>query len=106
MLIQQADVKVAATNVLDMFAKRDPSKIISKIKLHLLAHLLEDIRSFGPLVSVATEISEAFNAVFRYCLILSNHLAPSRDIAVQLANQEGLKHHLIGGWWPLDDGCE
>ncbi len=43
MLIQQADVKVVATNVLDMFAKLDPSKIISKIKLHLLAHLPEDI---------------------------------------------------------------
>ncbi len=52
------------------------------------------------------EIFEAFNAVFRYCLILSNHLAPSRNIAVQLANQEGLKHRLMGGWWPLDDGRE
>jgi hypothetical protein len=78
----------------------DPTKIITKIKLHLLAHLPEDITAFGPLVGVMTEIYECFNAVFRFCSILSNHLAPSRDIALQLADQEGLKHRLTGGWWP------
>lgn len=89
-------------NVLDAFAAIDPTKMICKIKLHLLAHLPEDITLFGPLVGVATEIFEAFNAVFRFCSILSNHLAPSRDIAQQLAEQEGLKHHLMGGWWPSE----
>ncbi|KAF8879345.1 hypothetical protein CPB85DRAFT_1497712 [Mucidula mucida] len=91
-----ADIKVAVANVLNTFAKLDPSKMITKIKLHLLAHIPDDITSFGPLVGVATEIYECFNAVFRYCSILSNHLAPSRDIALQLADQEGLKHQLIG----------
>ncbi|KAJ6488082.1 hypothetical protein DFH09DRAFT_1377694 [Mycena vulgaris] len=94
------DLRVAVANVLDIFATIDPSKIITKIKYHLLVHTDDDVVQFGPLVGVATEIFEAYNGVFRYCAILSNHLAPSRDIAIQLADQEGLKHRLTGGWWP------
>ena len=100
----QFDVEVAAANVLDLFARIDPSKMTSKIKLHLLVHLKADILCFGPLVGVATEVFECFNAIFRYCSIYSNHLAPSRDIAYQLASQEVLKHRLTGGWWPTASG--
>jgi hypothetical protein len=68
-------------------------------------HTDDDVVEFGPLIGLATEIFESFNGVFRYCSILSNHLAPSRDIARQLADQEGLKHRLAGGWWPCgEDG--
>jgi hypothetical protein len=95
---------VAVANVLDIFALIDPSKIITKIKYHLLAHIEDDVVEFGPLIGVATEIFECFNAIFRYCSILSNHLAPSRDIALQLGDQEGLKHRLTGGWWLCDQG--
>ncbi|KAJ7245583.1 hypothetical protein C8J57DRAFT_1679671 [Mycena rebaudengoi] len=94
------DLKVAVANVLDIFATIDPSKIIAKIKYHLHVHTDEDVIQFGPLVGVATEIFESFNAIFRYCSILSNHLAPSRDIALQLGDQEGLKHRITGGLWP------
>ncbi|EDR03329.1 uncharacterized protein LACBIDRAFT_307447 [Laccaria bicolor S238N-H82] len=93
------DVETAVANVLDIAALIDPSKIIAKIKYHLLPHIREDILRFGPLVGVATEIFECFNTIFRYCSILSNHLAPSRDIAYQLAEQEFVKHCLSGGWW-------
>ena len=82
----------------------DPSKMTSKIKLHLLVHLKEDIIRFGPLIGVATEVFECFNAIFRFCSVFSNHLAPSRDIAFQLASQEVLKHRLTGGWWPTEKG--
>jgi hypothetical protein len=82
----------------------DPSKIITKIKYHLLAHIEDDVVEFGPLIGVATEIFECFNTIFRYCSILSNHLAPSRDIALQLGDQEGLKHRLTGGWWLSNQG--
>jgi hypothetical protein len=73
--------------------------MITKIKLHLLAHIDDEAIEFGPLVGVATEIFESFNAIFRYCSILSTHLALSRDIALQLSDQVGLKHQLTGGWW-------
>lgn len=89
---------MAAGNVLDVFAMIDPTKIIEKLKLHLLVHLHADIVRFGPLVGVATEAFECFNAIFRFCSIHSNHLAPSCDISKQLAGQESLKHCVTGGW--------
>ncbi|KAJ7778754.1 hypothetical protein DFH07DRAFT_865468 [Mycena maculata] len=96
----QQDLKIAVANVLDIFAVIDPSKVMTEIKLHLLVHIDDDAVEIGPLLGAITEIFECFNAVFRFCSILSNHLAPSRDIAVQLSRQEGLKHCLIGGRWP------
>ncbi|KAJ7501671.1 hypothetical protein B0H11DRAFT_1855349 [Mycena galericulata] len=93
------DLIVAVANVLDVFSMIDPSKIMTKIKYHLLAHIGDDALEFGPLVGIATEVFECFNGVFRYCSIFSNHLAPSRDIALQLGDQEGFKHRLTGGWW-------
>jgi hypothetical protein len=100
----QDDVDIAAGNVLDIIAVIDPSKILAKIKGHLLVHLRRDILRFGPLVGCSTEVFECFNAIFRFCSILSNHLAPSRDISRQLADQEGLKHRITGGWWCAKDG--
>ncbi|KAJ7760815.1 hypothetical protein DFH07DRAFT_771608 [Mycena maculata] len=94
-----ADLRIAISNVLDAFADIDPSKMILKIKLHLLTHLPDDARSLGPLIGVATEIFESFNGVFRTASVLSNHRAPSRDIARQLANQEGARSLALGCSW-------
>lgn len=95
---------MAASNVVDIFASIDPTKVIAKVKLHLLTHLQTDIRRFGPLVGCSTEVFESFNAVFRHCSVLSNHQAPSRDIAIQFGEQEGFKHRVTGGWWRDNDG--
>jgi hypothetical protein len=95
----QNDLQVAIANAQDMFAELDLTKIIRKAKIHLLGHIPEDACYFGPLVGMATESHESFNAVFRFCSVLSNHLAPSCDIAHQTGEQETLKHILTGGRW-------
>ncbi|KAJ7018362.1 hypothetical protein C8F04DRAFT_904214, partial [Mycena alexandri] len=45
----------AVANVLDIFATIDPSKIITKIKYHLLVHIEEDAVEIGPLIGAMTE---------------------------------------------------
>ncbi|KAF7344340.1 hypothetical protein MSAN_01915000 [Mycena sanguinolenta] len=92
-------LKIAIANVLDAFDAVNPLRILEKIKLHLLAHIPDDIRRFGPLIRSATEIYEAYNGVFRLCSIFSNRLAPSRDISRKFASMSRVKHSLSGGYW-------
>ncbi|KAF8994436.1 hypothetical protein BDZ89DRAFT_1172332 [Hymenopellis radicata] len=99
-----ADLEVLIANVLDAWGKVDPRRIITKAKLHVLTHLPDDIRRLGPAVIFATEVFECFNAIFRQCSILSNHLAPSHDISVALASMERFKHVVSGGWWKESEG--
>lgn len=42
--------------------------------------------------------------MFRLCSVLSNHQAPSLDIATTLADMERFKHQVSGGWWKPVDG--
>ncbi|KAH9917046.1 hypothetical protein B0H21DRAFT_850669 [Amylocystis lapponica] len=99
-----ADLEILIANLLDIWAVIDPNRILTKSKLHVLPHLLQDIRRFGPTVLYSTEIFECWNAVFRFCSVLSNHQAPSRDITVTLAGMERFKHQVSGGWWCNADG--
>jgi hypothetical protein len=89
---------------LDAFSVLDPAKILLKIKLHLLKHLPGHIRRFGPAVRFATEVFECYNTVFRMSSVLSNHLAPSRDIAHKNVDLDRIKHFLSGGYWWDDQG--
>lgn len=95
----QSDIDILIGNVLDAFALIDPAKIIDKMKLQVLPHLVQDIPRFGPAIRYSTEIFECYNAVFRLCSVLSNHQAPSRDIANKFASMDRLKHILSGGYW-------
>ncbi|KAJ6631670.1 hypothetical protein B0H10DRAFT_1938493 [Mycena sp. CBHHK59/15] len=94
-----ADLQILIDNILDAFAAIDPSKILIKLKLHVLEHIPEDIRRRGPAVRFSTEVFECFNAIFRLCSVLSNHQAPSRDIAAKFADLDRVKHILSGGYW-------
>ncbi|KAJ7703504.1 hypothetical protein B0H17DRAFT_1157088 [Mycena rosella] len=102
--IHQKDINILIANVLDIWGLIDPQQILVKGKLHVFSHLPEDIHRFGPAILYATEIFECWNAVFRLCSIFSNHLSPSRDIAVTLADMERFKHVVSGGWWKNSDG--
>ncbi|EJD36693.1 hypothetical protein AURDEDRAFT_73929, partial [Auricularia subglabra TFB-10046 SS5] len=98
-----SDLRILIANVLDAFTELDPTRIITKAKLHVLTHLPDDIPRLGPGVRFATEIYECFNAIFRMCSVLSNHQAPSRDIAIALANMDRMKHMISGGFWKEGD---
>jgi hypothetical protein len=100
----QADLQVLIDNLLDAFATLDPTKILIKLKLHVLLHIVQDIRRRGPAVRFSTEVFECFNAIFRLCSVLSNHQAPSRDIAAKFADLDRVKHILSGGYW-LENGA-
>ena len=74
-----------------------------KPKCHILTHIVGDVRRFGPPVLMSTETFESFNGVFRNCSVLSNHHAPSRDIAMKIADMDRFKHIASGGRW-LENG--
>ncbi|KAJ7835607.1 hypothetical protein B0H13DRAFT_2108073 [Mycena leptocephala] len=88
-----AQVEIAVANLLDAFDAVDPLRILTKIKLHLLAHTMEDIRRFGPLIRSSTEIYEAFNTVFRQC---SMWVQAGDAVLAVLRTDRGVQRHL--GW--------
>ncbi|KAI0072764.1 hypothetical protein K474DRAFT_1604488 [Panus rudis PR-1116 ss-1] len=94
-----SDLRILIDNVLDVWSAIDPRRIIVKAKLHTLPHIPSDIRNFGPAPLFSTEIFECWNGIFRFCCNLSNHQAPSRDIAESLAGLERFKHLVSGGFW-------
>ncbi|KAI0073338.1 hypothetical protein K474DRAFT_1649687 [Panus rudis PR-1116 ss-1] len=98
------DLEILIANVLDIWAEVDPARIIVKAKLHVLAHTPQDVRMFGPAILYSTEVFECWNAIFRLCSVLSNHHAPSQDIARTLADVERFKHQVSGGWWKNEHG--
>ena len=67
-----------------------------------MTHIVDDIRRFGPAITLSTETFESFNGVFRLCSVLSNHHAPSRDIANNMADMDRFKHIASGGRLNID----
>ncbi|KAJ3859097.1 hypothetical protein EV359DRAFT_68458 [Lentinula novae-zelandiae] len=68
----------------------------NKPKFHILVHLPEHIRCFGPAMLFAMEGFESFNAVIRSKSVHSNRQAPSLDIAAAFAKQNHVRHMLSG----------
>ncbi|EIW86698.1 hypothetical protein CONPUDRAFT_69138 [Coniophora puteana RWD-64-598 SS2] len=71
----------------------------NKPKFHILLHLAEHVRRFGPAILFATEGFESFNALIREASVHSNHLAPSRDIARSFASINLIRHIISGGFF-------
>ncbi|KAL1740323.1 hypothetical protein HDZ31DRAFT_76965 [Schizophyllum fasciatum] len=74
----------------------------NKPKFHLLLHIPEHIRRFGPPIVFATEVFESYNAIIRAWSVNSNGLAPSRDIARAAASARRVAHIVRGGFFQLD----
>lgn len=100
----QEDLKILIGNLLDAWAIYDPNRILVKMKLHVLTHFPDDVRRFGLVILYSTELFECWNAIFCMCSVLSNHLSPSHDIAMTLAEMEVFKHLVSGGWWKNKNG--
>lgn len=92
--IDQYLLRVAAWN----------AKWFHKPKFHILLHLPEHIRRFGPAMLFATEAFESYNAVIRAKSIHSNRQAPSRDIALAFAQGNRVRHLLSGGYIQVRSG--
>jgi hypothetical protein len=90
-------------NVQDSFGALDRGRILDKSKIHLLKHIPEDARRFGPLPRSSVETYECYNAVFRRCAILSNRRAISRDVARQFSRMDRMKYLVSGGYYTSQD---
>ncbi|KAJ4465765.1 hypothetical protein C8J55DRAFT_405138, partial [Lentinula edodes] len=80
-----------------LYAAKWSIRWFNKPKFHILVHLPDHIRRFGPAILFATEVFESYNAVIRAKSIHSNRLAPSRDIAWAFSKQNRIRHMLSGG---------
>jgi hypothetical protein len=73
----------------------------NKPKFHILLHILDHIRRFGPAILFATESFESYNALIRNGSVFSNRQAPSRDVARNFAAASCLRHLMSGGMFPV-----
>jgi hypothetical protein len=69
---------------------------VNKPKVHMLLHLVECIRRFGPSSLFSTEKFESYNGVLRQASIHSNRQSPGKDLAVTFDNYSSLKFLLSG----------
>ena len=81
---------------MDLTARVTP-RWFNKPKFHILLHLPEHIRRFGPSILFATETFESYNALIRDHSIHSNRQGPSRDIGLGFAYANRIRHLTSGG---------
>ena len=93
-------LQIALRNEIDsflMYTAKWSGRWFNKPKFHLLLHLPDHIRRFGPAILFVTEAFEAFNAVIRAKSVHSNRQAPSHDIALAFAQGNRIRHLLSLG---------
>ena len=76
----------------------------NKNKFNILVHAPMHIERHGPLPFSMAEVFERNNATMRHESVLSNHQAPSRDIARAFQEKRTFAHLLSGGRYRQEDG--
>ena len=94
----QEELEASIQYFLDCTCRLTP-RWFNKPKFHILVHLPEHIKRFGPPMLFATEGFESFNAIIRAHSVHSNRHAPSRDIAKSMAQCNRTRHLLSGGFF-------
>ena len=96
-------MRAAIDHFLTVTARWTP-RWFNKPKFHIIMHLPDHVRRFGPAILFATEAFESFNAVIRAQSVHSSRHAPSHDIARGFAQLNQTRHLLSGGYvYVLDD---
>jgi hypothetical protein len=99
----QETLQTAIDDFLNCAAKWS-TQWFNKPKFHILLHLPEHIRRFGPAILFATEVFESFNAVIRQKCVHSNRQAPSKDAGTSFAKGNRVRHMMSGGWFEVKEG--
>ncbi|KDQ18850.1 hypothetical protein BOTBODRAFT_103023 [Botryobasidium botryosum FD-172 SS1] len=81
-----------------------PGWLVSKGKFHILNHIVEVVKRFGPGILVSADPFEKFHGVFRNSCIFSNRQAMSTDSSKYFVHLDCIKHIMSGGYWPDDSG--
>ncbi|KAH9809978.1 hypothetical protein DFH28DRAFT_1185950 [Melampsora americana] len=69
---------------------------VNKPKFHMLSHLKDSIKRFGPATLFMTEKFECYNGVLRAASVHSNRMSPGQDIANTFNNYQCMRAVLSG----------
>ncbi|KAJ3381514.1 hypothetical protein HDU80_001815, partial [Chytriomyces hyalinus] len=75
---------------------------VVKPKLHLLRHIPDFTRRFGPPRLCATEAFESSNKIIRNCISHTSRQHPSQDVSMQFANNLAVQHLVDGGVFQME----
>ncbi|KNZ45610.1 hypothetical protein VP01_7992g1, partial [Puccinia sorghi] len=95
-----ASIMKATQNLLYHLVKMN-ARWDNKSKIHMLLHLPESIRRFGPPSLFTTEKFESYSGILQNASIHSNRLSPGRDIGITFSNYHIIRL-LLSGTYFLD----
>ncbi|KAG1740436.1 uncharacterized protein EDB91DRAFT_1282289 [Suillus paluster] len=96
-----AELNVAIKRFMDCTACWTP-QWFNKPKFHLILHIVDHIRRFGPVITFAMEVHKSYNSIVCGWSINSNQMALSLDIARRAAGLLRLWHLLSGGYFEVE----
>ncbi|KAI0043569.1 hypothetical protein FA95DRAFT_1460450, partial [Auriscalpium vulgare] len=97
------NMQAAIDHFLNCTARWTP-RWFNKPKFHIIRHLPDHVRRFGPAILFATEAFESFNAVVRSQSVHSNRHAPSRDLANGFSHCNRIRHMFSEGVFVKAEG--